>query len=138
VGVEVETGRTEVTKEDILAYCEAIAETNPLYTDEEAAKAGPHHGLIAPPTFCSSIRSGQGLDPHLVYGNATFHAGTRLEFLAPIRPGDIIRARTKVHDIYEKTGRSGLMVFMIRRTTYSNQLEQDVAISDQSMVYRQV
>jgi acyl dehydratase len=138
VGVEVETGMMEVSREDILAYCDATGETNPLFTDEEAAKKGPHHGLIAPPTFCTSIRTGQGLDPKLVYGNATFHAGQRLEFIAPIRPGDVIKARTKVHEIYEKTGRTGLMVFLVRRTTYSNQLEQDVAISDQSMVYRQV
>ena len=138
IGVEVETGRFEVTQDDILQYCEAVGETNPLFTDEEAAKSGPHHGLIAPPAFYTSIRTGQGLDPKLVYGNTTFNAGQRWEFIAPIRPGDIIRARTKVHDIYEKTGRTGLMVFLVRRTTYSNQLEQDVAISDQSLVYRQV
>jgi len=138
IGVEVETGQFEVTKEHILSYCEAIGETNPLYTDEEAAKRGPYGGLIAPPGFYTSIRTGQGLDPKLVFGNTTFNAGNRLEFLAPIRPGDVITARTKVHEIYEKTGRTGRMVFLVRRTTYRNQRGEDVAIADQSLVYRQV
>jgi hypothetical protein len=30
------------------------------------------------------------------------------------------------------------MVFLVRRTTYRNQKGEDVAISDQSMVYRKV
>lgn len=138
VGVEVETGRFEVTADHILAYCEAVGDANPLYTDEAAAKSGPHGGIIAPPAFYTSIRTGQGPDPKLHYGNTTFNAGQRCEFLAPIRPGDVITARTKVHEIYEKTGRTGRMVFMVRRTTYGNQDGKDVAIADQSIVYRQV
>ncbi len=138
VGVEVETGRFEVTREHILAYCAAIGETNPLFTDDEAAKAGPHGGLIAPPAFYTSIRSGAGPDPKLVFGNTTFNAGQRGEFMAPIRPGDTITSHAKVHEVYEKTGRSGRMVFLVRRTTYKNQHHDVVAIADQSMVYRQV
>jgi acyl dehydratase len=138
VGVEVATGKFEVTKLQILDFCDAIGDTNPLFTDEEAAKAGPYGGIIAPPGFYTSIRSGQGLDPKLVFGNTTFYAGHHSEFLAPIRPGDTITARTKVHEIYEKTGRTGRMVFLVRRTTYRNQNGEDVAISDQSMVYRKV
>lgn len=138
IGVEVESGRFEVTKEQILAYCEAVGETNPLYTDEEAAKAGPYGGLIAPPSFYTSMRSGQGPDPKLVYGNTTFNAGQRCEFLAPIRPGDVITSYSKVHEIYQKTGRTGRMVFLVRRATYKNQNGEIAGIADNSMVYRQI
>jgi acyl dehydratase len=138
VGVEVETGRFEVTKEHILSFCEAIGDTNPLFTDEEAARAGPYGGLIAPPAFYTSIRTGGGLDPKLRYGNLTLNAGQHWEYHAPIRPGDTITARTKVHDIYEKTGRTGRMVFLVRRTTYTNQRGEVVAVSDASLVHRKV
>jgi len=138
VGVEVETGRFEVTKEDILSFCEAIGDTNPIFTDEVAAKAGPYLTIIAPPAFYTSIRTGQGLDPKLSYGNLTLNAGQHWEFSAPIRPGDVITARTKVHEIYEKTGRTGRMVFLVRRTTYTNQKDEPVAVADASMVYRKV
>ena len=42
------------------------------------------------------------------------------------------------HNMNEKTGRTGRMVFVVRRTTYRNQDGQDVAIGDSSIVYRQV
>ncbi len=138
VGVEVETGRFDVTKDHILSFCEAIGDTNPLFVDEEAAKSGPYGGIIAPPAFYTSIRTGQGLDPKLRYGNLTLNAGQHWEFLAPVRPGDTITASTKVHEIFEKTGRTGRMVFLVRRTTYRNQESDTVAIADASMVYRKV
>jgi acyl dehydratase len=138
VGVEVETGKFEVTREQILDYCAALGDSNPLFTDEKAARAGPYGGLIAPPSFYTSIRTGGGLDPKLKYGNTQFNAGQRWDFMAPIRPGDQITARTKVHEIYEKTGRTGRMVFLVRRTIYRNQNGEDVATADQSIVYRKV
>ncbi len=138
LGVEVEVGQFEVTKEHILAFCQAIGETNPLYTDEAAAAAGPNRGLIAPPVFYSAARVGQGLDPKVVYGNSTFNAGQHCEFYEPIRPGDVITAKAAVHEIYEKTGRSGRMLFVVRRATYANQRGETVAVVDSSMVHRNV
>ena len=37
----------QVTGEMIANFCAAIGETNPLYTDLEAARAGPHGALVA-------------------------------------------------------------------------------------------
>jgi acyl dehydratase len=138
VGVEVETGRFEVTKDHILSFCEALYDTNPLFTDDEAAKSGPYGSVVAPPAFYTSIRTGGGLDPKLRYGNLQLNAGQHWEYRAPVRPGDVITATSKVHDIYEKTGRTGRMVFLVRRTTYTNQDGETVAISDGSIVYRKV
>lgn len=138
IGVEVEVGKFEVTKEQILAFCRAVGETNPLFTDEEAAKAGPYGGLVAPPTFYAIARVGQGLDPKVRFGNTGFNAGQHCRFYEPIRPGDIITAKAQVADVYEKTGRTGRMVFIVRRTTYYNQHGRKVAEVDQSTVRRQV
>jgi acyl dehydratase len=138
LGLEVEVGRFEVTREQIAAYCEAIGETNPLFTDEKAAKDGPYGGIIAPPTFYTVIRVGQGPDPKVVYGNTSFNAGQHCEFHEPVRPGDTITATAGVHDVYEKTGRTGRMVFVVRRTTYKNQRGEPVAVVDNSIVHRQV
>jgi hypothetical protein len=41
-----------------------------------------------------------------------------------------------VHDIYEKTGRSGTMVFIVFRTTVSNQRGETVSVVDQRMMFR--
>ncbi len=138
VGVEVEVGRFEVSRDQILAFCEAVGETNPLYTDEQVAAAGPWGGLVAPPAFYSTARVGQGPDPKVRFGNHTLNAGQRIELFEPIRPGDVITARARVKDVFEKTGRSGRMVFVVRQTTYSNQKGETVAVVESSMVSRQV
>src|SRR5258708_20135689 len=41
----------KLTQEAIALYCKAVGETNPLYLDEAAAKAGPFGGIIAPPAI---------------------------------------------------------------------------------------
>ena len=40
-------------------------------------------------------------------------AGMDVEFVAPIRAGDSITTVSRVKEIYQKTGRSGAMVFIV-------------------------
>ena len=88
IGVDVELSSLDVTAEMIADYCEALGETNPLYMDAEAAAAGPHGGIIAPPGLLSALSfGGGGLDPKVKFGNTTFFAGSRLEIFEPIRSG---------------------------------------------------
>ncbi len=39
IGIDVDVGTHEVSKEQMVAYAKAVGEINPLYLDEEAAKA---------------------------------------------------------------------------------------------------
>ena len=41
-----------------------------------------------------------------------------------------------LHDVYEKTGRTGTMVFVVVRYTLSNQRGEQVAIVDNRFMYR--
>jgi hypothetical protein len=41
-----------------------------------------------------------------------------------------------VHDIYEKTGRSGTMHFIVLRASITNQRGETVATIDQKMMFR--
>ncbi len=45
------TSPYEVGREKIREFAEAIGDTNPAYTDPEAARALGHPDVIAPPTF---------------------------------------------------------------------------------------
>ena len=75
IGVEVEVGEATVDEAHILAYCNAIGDMNPIFTDADAAAAGPNGGIIAPPAFVLTLPTErQGLDPKVVYGNTTFAA----------------------------------------------------------------
>ena len=139
IGKEVRVGSLEVTVHSIGEYCEALEETNPLYTDADwAEREGPYGGLVAPPGILNTARLQPGPDPQVRFGDQQFMAGSRLETFAPIRPDDRIEAFTQVKEVYEKTGRSGRMVFIVRRTRYANQHGVDVAATEHSMVLRQV
>lgn len=138
IGQEVEVGSTEITREHIRRFCEVLGETNPMYTDDEAAAAGPYGSVIAPPGLVYSLRVSGGPDAKLKFGNATFHSGERAELHEVVRPGDVISARQFIKEVYPKTGRSGTMVFVVRRTEFKNQHGALVAAVEQSMVSREV
>jgi 3-hydroxybutyryl-CoA dehydratase len=144
VGVDVELGSLVLTPRLVSDYCIAVGETNPLYTDEAAAKAGPYGGLVAPPAMLPSLTFGQSMlgsasvDAKVRFGNTAMFAGCSLETFAPVRPGDTITARVQVKEVFPKTGRSGTMLFLIHRTTYTNQDGVQVAANERSTVYREV
>jgi acyl dehydratase len=125
------TDPVEATAGEIVRFCAALGETNPLYTDPEAAKLGPYGGIVAPPSFAVTFRNGRHFFEHVPrFGYQGFDAGKDIEFVAPIRPGDKITLSSHVKEIYEKTGRSGMMVFVVVRSTLKNQNGEVVAHVD--------
>jgi hypothetical protein len=54
-----------------------------------------------------------------------------------MRAGEEITAKTSMHDIYTKSGRSGRMVFFVNRMTMVNAQEEVLGSSDTSVVIRE-
>ncbi len=132
-----ETDFPPITKNDILKFAEALGETNPLYTDVEAAAQGPYGGLIAPPTFVTRLRPQKMTPEHMPrFGKMGFDGGRDLENFIPVRPGDVLKMVSTIHDIYEKTGRSGSMYFIVLRNEITNQNGEKVAVIDHRIVQR--
>jgi acyl dehydratase len=131
------TDPVQVTAEMIRTFCGAIGETNPIYTDAETAKRGPYGKLTAPPSFAVTFRNGQHFFQHVPrFGKQGFDAGKDVEFVAPICAGDSIILSSHVKEIYEKTGRTGSMAFVIVRTTLKNQNGEEVAHVDHRFMNR--
>ena len=132
-----ETDFPPITKDEILKFAEALGETNPLYTDEEAAAQGPYGGLVAPPTFVTQLRPQKMTPEHMPrFGKVGFDGGRDLESFTPVRPGDALKMVSTIHDIYEKTGRSGSMYFIVLRNEITNQNGEKVALVDHRIVQR--
>ncbi len=115
--VDVEKGRLKF-------FAKAIGETDPVYTDEEAAKAAGYSALPAPPTFafCLEMETNSLWDNIAAMGvpvGKILHGSQTFKYLAPILAGDKITFVTKVSDIYDKKG--GKMEFIIEDTTATNQ-----------------
>ena len=132
-----ETDPVAVTGQEIKDFCAALGETNPLYTDEEQARKGPYGGLVAPPLFVLMFRNGRHFFNNIPrFGTTGFDAGRDVEFVNPVRPGDKIRLVSHVKEIYEKTGRTGAMYFVVVRSTVHNQNNEVVAHIDHRFMNR--
>ena len=138
LGVDYDAGTYSVDKDQVLRYCQAIGETSPVHTDEEAARAAGHPGLLVPPTFCAIfVRSFGRPDIKLKFGRTGFHAGEAIESILPIHVGDTLTAKTRLKEVYAKTGRSGTMAFVVWETSFTNQRGQQVVAVQESMVRRE-
>ncbi len=97
-------------------FAEAIGDPNPRWLTE------------APPTFLVALVP---VSIHLAeaeeYGKGWLNGGNRFEYLEPVRVGDRVTATGKVTDVYEKTGSSGSLLFIISETEYVNQHGRIVA-----------
>jgi len=132
-----ETQFPPVTKEEIVEYATSLGETNPLYTDEAAAAKGPYGGLIASPTFVTKLRANKFTPEHLPkFGKFGFDGGRDLELYEPVRPGDQLTMLSTIHEIYEKTGRTGSMYFIVIRNEVKNQKGEKVAVIDHRIMQR--
>lgn len=151
IGREAEPWTIEVTALDVKRFAVATDDPNPLYTDAEAARDSRFGGPIAPPLFYMAplteplperdLRP-DGLPytgrlpipptplPRLMDG------GTDIDFLVPVRVGDTLTARSTIVDIYEKQGRSGPLIFVVRETTYTNQHGETVVVEKGSSILR--
>lgn len=127
IGLESDPKTIEVEKGAIIKFAEAIGDENPVYNDEEAARASRYGGLIAPPTFLRSAVSARPELPFEVPFERLLDGGSDWEYFEPVRPGDRITAVSRIEDINERNGRIGLMLISTIIITYTNQFGQVVA-----------
>lgn len=95
---------------------------HPWTWDEAAAKASPHGGLIAPPTFATSFAiepfARACSDPELeVNVLRLVHGEQEFEQLEPIRPGDVLDTIGEITRIQDR----GNLDFLEVTTTTTNQ-----------------
>jgi acyl dehydratase len=108
IGRESEPGVHEVEKGAIRRFAEAIGDPNPIYGDEEAARAAGFRGLVAPPTFPIALVQDERFRHGLDLGTRAFlHGDQQLEFGRPIVAGDRITVSSRVADVQERAGASG-------------------------------
>ena len=135
----------EVEKGMLKRFAIAVGDPNPVYYDEAFARTTAYGGIIAPPTFLfewnhhrhsampheelRSTFSSLESQPRILRG------GTEYEFFQPVRPGDIIKTKSRITDVYEKQGKVfGQMVFMACETNYFNQKEESLGKSKETMI----
>lgn len=100
----------EVEKGAIRRFAEALGDYNPIFYDEEYARASGFPTIVAPPTFPASFHSAADLRELLGVGiKSLLHAEQTFEYERPIFAGDRIFVSTRVVDVQERTGPGGKM-----------------------------
>ena len=127
IGIESDPVTHDVEKGAIIKFAEAIGDTNPIFNDEVAARNSRYGGMVAPPTFLRSINPGPLKVEFKSPYTANLDGGSEWEYFEPIRPGDRITVTSMIADIYERAGRLGNMLFLVRETKYVNQFGNTVA-----------
>jgi acyl dehydratase len=126
----------EVDRKWVQQFVDAFEDANPLWSDEEYARAeGLFGGTIAPPTFFAALDPVERRDllldewvetiPYKNTGGG--NAFNEVEYYLPIRVGDSICVEVTYTEIYERDGRTGRLLFRIRENVLRNQRGEVVA-----------
>ncbi|HEU4439280.1 MAG TPA: MaoC family dehydratase N-terminal domain-containing protein [Methylomirabilota bacterium] len=108
-----------VERGKIKEFARAIGDLSPFYLDDAVGRASEWGDIIAPPTFAITFRD-ENADTNVVLRDLgvdigrILHGEQEFEHYRPIRPGETYLCRTRISDIYEKSGRSGPMAFVVR------------------------
>lgn len=82
---------------DIRAFAEISTDHNPVHLDEDYAQETIFGGRIAHGMLTAALIS--AVIGEQLPGHGTIYLGQELKFLAPVRPGDSVRAVVTVADI---------------------------------------
>jgi len=144
-----------VSESDIRRWAIAVYYPDPPpreFIDADAAARSRHGGFVAPEEFNpfawmvavdnqSSDTTVNDPDrtermlgvagPGLRY---QLNGGQEVEYGEPIRPGDVVTEVSRLASYHEKEGRLGLMLFTITELTWTNQRNEFVKLTRQSLI----
>jgi acyl dehydratase len=127
LGVVSEPRVVDVERGYLRFFAHATGETNPIYTDDAAARAAGYPGVLAPPTYLFSLFNGAparrgnifDADGGLGVDMARVRHGEQsFTYHKPIYAGDRLTLTTTTSDIYEK--RDGALEFIVQDTQAHN------------------
>ncbi len=138
IGMALPSFQARAEPGQLRSFAQATGETNPVYTDEAAARAAGHRDLPLPPTFLFSMELSQlsnqwradlGIDPTRV-----LHAEQSFSYQRQAYAGDVLRFETRITDIVDRKG--GALDFVVRETRITNQRGEHVADLRSALIQR--
>ncbi len=130
IGRELPPSTLTLERGRLRFFAQAIGETDPVYSDLDAARAAGYADLPAPPTFlfAAELDSGQStalLDLLQIPLSKLLHGEQGFTYHRPACAGDTITVRPHITDIYDKKG--GALEFVVKTAEAHNQRDELVA-----------
>jgi hypothetical protein len=130
-GWEFDSVDFKITAEPMIEFALACGETQARFIDANDAD------FQAVPSYTTRFHGSRAMpDNFPVKSHQGFDAGKSVEIKNALRAGDTLTAKSLIYDIYEKTGRSGGMLFVVHRMRFSNQRDEPISIVDWRLVQR--
>lgn len=116
-------------------YAIAIDDLNPVYFDDERAKACGYKGIIAPPNYVTTLRHSvvpgppeselleDGMSPKAkppIPGLQAMGGGQELEFHDPVYCGERITGERTIKNVNERESKAGPLIIILDEIRYSN------------------
>ena len=120
-----------VRAQAMVDFATSVGETAPYYTDSS------HPDFRAVPTFPARFHGRRMLPEDFPKIGLPLDGGKAVIPQAPIRAGVTLIGKSHLHEIYEKTGRTGRMIFLISRMEVRDPNGVLVSIVDSRQVIRE-
>lgn len=141
-----ERNRFPISAEMAYDVADSIEDYNPLYVDLDYAEKSRFGGLLCPPLatwkdIAPAIGYfGAGQEWHfevpLPFNSYGLNGGSDWQFLRPSYVGTWVTRQFRILDIFEKPGRSGPLVFIVRQETQTNQEGQVLSRAKRVSIHR--
>lgn len=140
IGTELPALTVDVERGRLRSFAGAIGETDPVYSDLDAAKAAGHTDLPVPPTFLFGLGLGRGAEDfawltdigvdlrHVLHGEQSFI------YHSVAHAGDTLTLAPEITDVFAKRG--GALQFLVRETAVRDAGGNPVADLRETIVVR--
>ncbi|MEU5882492.1 MaoC family dehydratase N-terminal domain-containing protein [Spirillospora sp. NPDC047279] len=141
------TAPEELGRAALRYFALAVGDDNPLYVDDEYARAHGYEGVIAPPTlicetnqYAGVPRGADGYAGHAwdidIPGTRLVRGGNAYTFHRPVRPGDVVTATWRIDAVTERTGAGGRPMVVVESTAvYRDQRGEALVTNTETLIY---
>lgn len=117
----VELAPAVIQKEKMIAFAKEY-DNIPLHTDEEYAKTTPFGGLIAPGVMSFMAVWAKYLEVDFFGEELLAGKSTKIEWLKPVFPEDVLSARATVTALVKRSPRNGIVEVSIEAYNQKGEL----------------
>lgn len=130
IGHELPPSVLDVERGRLAFFAKAIGETDPIYSDEAAARAAGYPDLPAPPTFLFAAELDSGalnclLSDLGVSIGRILHGEQSFRYRRMVHAGERITVRSRISDVYAK--KNGALEFIVKDSVASDGNGETVA-----------